>query len=111
MATKCCCAMFVNFVMLQASGIILLAAARCRVLPLLLQAEVEVLVPLSWPSDAGEALSLVQLSAPGVSSSEAAEIMEAVNADTELLSTCDVLGLLQFVSQLVAEQQQENGGA
>lgn len=68
---------------------------------LLLQVEVEVFVPLSWPSDPTDTLQVVELSAPELSEEAAEQLVARVNGDTQLLGHCDVLGLLQHVSAAV----------
>jgi len=74
-----------------------LASCWCVVI----QVEVEVLVPLSWPSEPADTLRVVELSAPELSAAAAQQLMERVNGDAQLLAGCDVLSLLQHVSGMV----------
>lgn len=67
----------------------------------LLQVEVEVLVPLSWPSEPTDTLRVVELSAPELSTEAAEQLMQQLNDDAHLLAYCDVLTLLQHVSASV----------
>lgn len=68
------------------------------------QVEVEVLVPLSWPSEPSDSLSVVELTAPGLTTEAAQQLMQQVNGDAQLLACCDVLVLLQHLSVVVEAQ-------
>lgn len=70
---------------------------------LLLQVEVEVLVPWSWPSGPA-ALQLVDVSSPELSADAAAALLSSINSHDELLSSCDLLQLLQRVESMVEAQ-------
>lgn len=61
-------------------------------------------MPMSWPSDADEPLRVVQLAAPGLGDEAIDQLMAAVNADSTLLCSCDVLMLLQHVSDAVEQR-------
>lgn len=63
-----------------------------------MQLEAEVLVPGSWPSVPGSRLQLVRLSSPELQEQAAAEIINCINIDTQLIDTCDLLGLLKHVA-------------
>lgn len=71
------------------------------------QVEVEVLVPLSWPSEPSDSLSVVELTAPGLSAGAAQQLLQQVNGDAQLLARCDVLVLLQHLSAAVEAQLAE----
>jgi hypothetical protein len=69
------------------------------------QVEVEVLVPLAWPSDAdAEQLRVVHLMAPSLSDEAGGELLAAVNGDQQLLARCDVLGLMRHVAEAVEQR-------
>lgn len=62
------------------------------------QGEVEVLVPLGWPSGPEERLRVVHLACPELPPGAAAEMMQQVNSDAPLLAAADLLTLLRHVA-------------
>lgn len=66
-----------------------------------MQVEVEVLVPLSWPSEPTDTLRVVELTAPELSTEAAQQLVQQVNSNEQLLAHCDVLTLLQQLSPAV----------
>lgn len=74
------------------------------------QVEVEVLVPLSWPSEPTDTLRVVELAAPELSTQAAQALMDAVNGDAQLLASCDVAGLLRHVSAAAEAKLLEASG-
>lgn len=69
----------------------------------ILQVEVEVLVPWSWPTGPAP-LHLAELNCPELPPEAAGVILSSINSNGQLLHSCDLLQLLQHVeSQLEAK--------